>query len=395
MNRDQKARFLLNPQRTGLPVDAEATSDPLSFHRRLPGYSPTPLHDLPGLARSLGIGQLLAKNESSRLGLPAFKILGASWAVYRALEQRTGKLEPWQTMAELAERLAPLRPFTLATATDGNHGRAVAHMAALLGLSASIYVPLGTAQARIDGIASEGATVKIVKGTYDDAVQRVAQDASDRCLVVSDTSWPGYEEIPQWVTEGYATIMAEIDDALAERDTPPPDLIAVPFGVGALAAAVVRHNETLPPNERAKVLSVEPLRAACMLDSMAAGELVTVPGPHNSIMAGLNCGRPSIIAWPIVSKAIDGFIAIPDERARQAMRALAREGIVAGETGAASLAGLIELLTNPEMAPHSAALEIDQDSRALVIITEGATDPRSYREIVSGEPTRSPSRLSS
>ena len=148
--------------------------------------------------------------------MPAFKILGASWAVYRALETRLGRsLEPWQTVAELAQRLAPIRPLTLAAATDGNHGRAVAHVAALFGFEAKIYVPAGTAQARIDGIASEGAQVEIVAGTYDDAVARAAEDAGERCLVISDTSWPGYEEVPHWVMEGYSTIMSEIDDELA------------------------------------------------------------------------------------------------------------------------------------------------------------------------------------
>ena len=162
--------------------------------------------------------------------------------------------------------------------------------------------------------------------------------------------------------EGYSTIMAEIDDELARRGGKNPDLIAVQFGVGALAAAVVRHYRQLRPNERPKILSVEPLRAACMLASMEAGEIVTVPGPHDSIMAGLNCGRPSIIAWPIVSTGIDAFIAIPDERAREAMRALARIGIVAGETGAAGLAGLIELLNGAENARHRLALGIDESS---------------------------------
>ena len=201
------------------------------------------------------------------------------------------------------------------------------------GFDAQIYVPAGTAQARIDGIASEGAQVEIVAGTYDDAVARAAQDAGERCLVISDTSWPGYEEIPRWVMEGYSTIMGEIDDELARRGEKQPDLLAVQFGVGALAAAVVRHYRERAPNDRPKILSVEPLHAACMLASMEAGEVVTVPGPHDSIMAGLNCGRPSLIAWPIVSRGIDAFIAIPDERAREAMRALAAAGIVAGETG--------------------------------------------------------------
>jgi diaminopropionate ammonia-lyase len=377
-------RFFLNAKARSLDLAAASPARaPLSFHQRLPGYAPTPLIEAPQLARQLGIEQVLVKNESSRLGLPAFKILGASWAIYRALETRLGQsLEPWQTIDELAERLKPVRPLTLATATDGNHGRAVAHMAALLGFEAKIYVPAGTAQARIDGIASEGARIEIVEGTYDDAVARAAQDAKERCLVISDTSWPGYEEIPRWVMEGYSTIMAEIDDALACRGEKNSDLIAVQFGVGALAAAVVRHYRQAGRDTPPKILSVEPLRAACMLASMEAGEIVTVPGPHDSIMAGLNCGRPSIIAWPIVSQGIDAFIAIPDERAREAMRALAWIGIVAGETGAAGLAGMIELLTGAATAQHRAALGINENTRALILVTEGATDPESYQRIV-------------
>ena len=380
-----KARFFLN-QTNRRPENAQPPPEraPLTFHRRLPGYQPTPLINVPELARILGVAQVLVKDESSRLGLPAFKILGASWAVYRALETRLGlSLEPWRSVAELAERLAPLRPLTFATATDGNHGRAVAHVAALFGFEARIFVPADTAQARIDGITSEGARVEIVDGTYDDAVARAAQEANQRCLVISDTSWPGYEEIPRWVMEGYSTIMAEIDDDLAKRGERIPNLIAVQCGVGALAAAVVRHYRRRRPNESPKILSVEPLRAACMLASMETGNLVDVPGPHDSIMAGLNCGRPSIIAWPIVSEGIDAFIAIPDERAREAMRALARIGIVAGETGAAGLAGLIDLLTGDAEIQHRKALGIDENSRALILVTEGATDPVSYRQIVN------------
>jgi diaminopropionate ammonia-lyase len=259
------------------------------------------------------------------------------------------------------------------TATDGNHGRAVARVAKWFGFDARIYLPRGTAPARIDGIASEGAQVEIVDGTYDDAVARAAADASDRNLVISDTSWPGYEEVPRWVMEGYSTIMCEIDDALAQRGDATPDVIAVQFGVGALAAAVVRHFRT------SKILSVEPLHAACMLESIEAGEIVTVPGPHDSIMAGLNCGRVSLVAWPIVSRGINAFIAIEDERAREAMRALARIGIVAGETGASGLAGLLEVCSN---ADHRAAVGINGDTRVLAFITEGATDPQSYAEIV-------------
>ena len=237
---------------------------------------------LPNSPGCLGIGQVLVKDESKRLGLPAFKILGASWAVYRALEKRAEEacpsetFEPWSTVEELAERLASLKPLTLVTATDGNHGRGVAHVAALFGFAARIFVPAGTAQARIDGITSEGAIVQVVDGTYDDAVACAAREADDRCLVISDTSWPGYEEIPHWVMEGYSTILWEIDDELARRGEKDPDLFPVPFGVGALAAAVVRHYSGREAEDRPKILSVEPLHAACMLAAMEAGEIVTV-----------------------------------------------------------------------------------------------------------------------
>ncbi|MDQ6914098.1 MAG: diaminopropionate ammonia-lyase, partial [Verrucomicrobiota bacterium] len=343
--------FLLNRhvQRDDRSLVRPNDRAPLAFHQNLPGYAATPLIDAPEIARTLGVGQVLLKNESNRLGLPAFKILGASWAVYRVLESRLGhSLEPWTNLDELRRRIAPLRPLTLATATDGNHGRAVAHVATMFGFDARIYVPRGTAQARLDGIASEGAQVEIVDGTYDDAVARAAQDASERCLIISDTSWPDYEEIPRWVAEGYSTIMWEIEDELVRCNEGHPDLVAVQFGVGALAVAVVRHFQ----ESMTKILSVEPLPAACALASMEAGKIVDVPGPHDSIMAGLNCGRVSLIAWPIISAGIDAFIAVSDDRAREAMRALSGARVIAGETGASGLAGLLELLKGQDHEQH-------------------------------------------
>jgi diaminopropionate ammonia-lyase len=383
MNQPALPSFYLQ---TGITRERVETTAPREFHRRLPDYSPTPLIEAPSIACALGIGQLLIKNESLRLGLPAFKILGASWAIYRALERRLGKsLEPWHNFSDLVQKVAPLRPLTFTTATDGNHGRAVAHVAALFGFDARIYMPAASATARIEGIASEGAQVIIVKGTYDDAVARVAAEADANSLVISDTSWPGYEEVPRWVMEGYSTIFSEIDEELERRSEASPDLIVVQFGVGALAAAVVRHGWP-----GAKIVSVEPLSAACGFASAVAGEIVTIPGPHNSIMAGMNCGRASLVAWPIVARGIDAFLAISNERARDAMRRLASIGVVAGETGAAGLAGLIELLTGDERAARRDALRINERTRALIIVTEGATDPVAYREIVGELPNEKP-----
>jgi diaminopropionate ammonia-lyase len=270
---------------------------PLEFHRRLPEYAPTPLVDAPGLADSLGVGKVWVKDESWRLGLPAFKVLGASWAVYRALEEHSGGslLGEWRDLAELRERIRPLLPMTLAAATDGNHGRAVARIAKLLGFGARIFVPADMVPARIEAIESEGAEVTVVYGTYDEAVARSAQEANDHCLVISDTSWPGYESVPRWVIEGYSTILWEIDDELERLGEPGPTLVVAQIGVGAFAAAVTAHYRGKDVPIRPKMLGVEPTRAACMLASVEAGRIVHLPGPHVSIMAGLNCGAPSMI----------------------------------------------------------------------------------------------------
>ncbi|MBA2452790.1 MAG: diaminopropionate ammonia-lyase [Chloroflexia bacterium] len=355
--------------------------DPLDFHRRLSGYEPTALIDAPALAENLGIGRVWVKDESSRLGLPAFKILGASWAIYSELQKRAD-LDRWNTIDELAALLEGLQPMTLSAATDGNHGRAVARMAALLGFDATIYVPAGTSQARIDAITSEDASVTVVDGTYDEAVARSAEDAGERCLVISDTSWTGYEDVPRRVIDGYSTILWEVDDQLAKQSEAGPDIVVVQIGVGALASAVVSHYRQSGRGHYPRIVGVEPTVANCMLASMRAGEIVTIPGPQDSIMAGLNCGTPSMLAWPVVSAGVDVFVEIDDDRAREAMRSLAGVGVVAGETGAAGLGGLIELLVGPEAEQGREFLGVNAETRVLLFVTEGATDPESYAEIV-------------
>src|SRR5215204_1350809 len=286
-------------------LDGQEVPDrsPLRFHRRLPGYEETPLVDAPGLAEALGVGKVLVKDESSRLGLPAFKILGASWAAYRALEERLpeGAVRDWETLEELRESLEPLRPLNLVAATDGNHGRALARVAGLLGLGARIFVPEDMAAARREAIAGEGAEVVVVKGTYDEAVERSYEEAGEHSLVVSDMSWPGYERIPSWVIEGYSTMLWEIEDELKRRGEAGPDLVVVQVGVGAFAAAVASHFRRPDSPQHPKLVAVEPARADCLFQSVSAGRLVSAPGPHDSIMAGLNCGRPSLVAWPILS----------------------------------------------------------------------------------------------
>ncbi len=366
---------LRNPRAGTIPAPgSESRSpDPFAFHRKLPQYRPTPLTSAPSIAARVGVGRVLVKDESSRFGLPSFKLLGASWATYRALQTHTGlPFDGWSTLDELARQTSFLRPFTLAAATDGNHGRAVAHMARLLGFEARIFVPRGTARARIDAIEGEGAEVAVVDGDYDDTIARSAEEMNERCLVVDDTSWPGYEEIPRWVIEGYGTIFREVAEQMEGR----PTFTFVPIGVGALGAAAVDFYKRMPGT---RVAGVEPARAACLLASIEAGRIVTLPGPQDSIMAGLNCGTPSSIAFPTLDAGLDWCVAVEDAFAEDAMRVLAQNGIVSGETGAAALAGLMAVASSEA---YRAELGLDGNSTVLLLCTEGATDPESYERIV-------------
>jgi len=377
-----------NPLAGRPDVWAPYTRQPLELHRRLPGYAPTQLLSAPRLAGPLGVGQLLVKAETARFGLPSFKMLGASWAAYRAVVERLGQEPPaWSSVDELAQSLRPMRPLSLAAATDGNHGRAVARMARLFGFDARIFVPEGTAAARIDAIAGEGASVDVVDGGYDEAVTRSAEEAGPRCLVISDTSWPGYELVPRWVIEGYSTIFWEIDDSLAATGRQAPDVVVVPIGVGALAAATVNH--WCRHGEGPAVVGVEPLDANCVMASALAGYLTTVPGPHRSVMAGLNCGYPSPVAWPLVAAGVGTLVAIDDETARQAVRDLAAIGVQAGETGAAALGGLIVLRSGTVLQSgtglQSEAAQVHGDATVLVVCTEGVTDPVEWRRSLGVE----------
>jgi diaminopropionate ammonia-lyase len=377
-------RTLINPNAREMLDGPYPDRTPLRFHRRLPGYEETPLVDAQKLASALGVGKVFVKDESSRLGLPAFKVLGASWAVYRTLEERLGgDFGRWEEIWELEERLEPLRPLSLVAATDGNHGRAVARVARLLGLGAKIFVPWDMAIARREAIASEGAEVIVVDGTYDEAVERSAEEAGERGLVISDMSWPGYERIPSWVIEGYSTMLWEIDDELERRKEAGPDLVVVQVGVGAFAAAVARHFRSPRASPRPKLMSVEPASADCLLESVEAGSIVSVPGPHDSIMSGLNCGRLSLVAWPTVFRGIDLLVAIDDEPAHEAMRLAADSGVVSGETGAAGLGGLLEILRTGG-AEARRTLGIGRETRVLLFNCEGATDPDAYRKVMVG-----------
>jgi diaminopropionate ammonia-lyase len=381
------ARILLNPRArrrawTTAELGGAPGREPSRLHAALPGYAPTPLREARHLASALGLARVWVKDESERLGLPAFKILGASWAAFRALARALGRdLDPAGGLAALREALGELRPWTLVAATDGNHGRGVARVARWLGLSARVFVPVGTAAARIDSIASEGAEVEVVLGSYDETVERAAREATGRASLIQDHAWPGYEEIPRQVAEGYATLFFEVEDALALRGATRLDAVLIQIGVGALAAAAVQHYRRAGAPGLPALIGVEPCRAACVLESLAADRRLSLPvGADASIMAGLNCGTPSSAAWPLLREGLDACVAVGDARAREAMRALAADGIVSGESGAAGAAGLLELCAAGDAR---AALGLGPQACVLLVSTEGATDPESYARIVA------------
>lgn len=375
----RNAMLFINPQYDPTFMPDLPSMEPLHFHRRLPGYRPTPLHSLDECAASLGIRRLYVKDESDRLGLPAFKILGASWATFRALCDRYPMLNRnWETLDEFARALRSLGAPVLFSATDGNHGRAVARVATWLGLQSIIYVPEGTAPARIAAIESEAARVEVVAGTYNRAVDRAADDASKvGGLLIQDNGWEGYETIPRYIVEGYSTMLREIDEALMQASNPLPTHVFVQIGVGSFADAVVRYFAR--KNPRAVIVGVEPESAACALESVRAGRIVQVPGPHSSIMAGMNCDSPSTISFPILQKGVHSFVALPDHRSVEAMRLLAGWGLVSGETGAAGLGALLEIASSRE---SRALLGLDSSSTVLVFSTEGATNPDLYSKLV-------------
>ena len=365
------------------PVGAggEPTREPRAFHAALAGSAPTPLLDQSALARELEVAHVDIKLETDRLGLPSFKIMGASWATIEALRP----LLPagWRPADGLAPLVGALpADLVLVAATDGNHGRALARVARLLGVRARIFVPDVLSDARVEKIAEEGAEVVRVDGTYDEAVVRSAQEGErDGHVLVSDTSWPGYERIPSAVVDGYSTILWEAEEQLTALGRPVPDLVLVQLGVGAFGAAVVRHFRR--PGVRApRIVGVEPTHAACVMASLAADRIVTVPGPHDSAMAGLNCGTPSLIAWPVLRDGLDAVIAIDDEPALDEVRRLAGDGLAVGECSGVVVAAARELLAGPDAALHRALLGVPASASVLLFATEGVTDAEAFARLV-------------
>ncbi|MFL4996192.1 MAG: diaminopropionate ammonia-lyase, partial [Microvirga sp.] len=328
-------------------------------------HAPTPLHTLPALAAELGVGTIHVKDEGFRLGLGSFKALGGSYAVIRlVLEEASRRLGRQIDIAELhaPEVRSIAAGMTMACATDGNHGRSVAQGAQLVGAKAAIFVHSGVSEERVAAIARFGADMIRVKGTYDDSVAEAARVAAAQgWIVVSDTSWPGYERIPGLVMQGYTAMVRETLRQLRE----PPTHVFVQAGVGGVAAAVAGHLALALGDQRPTFVVVDPARAACLFETARAGHPVKITHGEPTVMAMLECYEPSLVAWRVLSRVADAFMIIDEEDAVAIMNRLARPAgndpaIVAGESGGAGLAGLIRAAADPEIR---ATLDLNEASR--------------------------------
>ncbi|MCK5003570.1 MAG: diaminopropionate ammonia-lyase [Candidatus Aminicenantes bacterium] len=364
-------------------------NDMIDFHRSLSGYKPTPFIELTNTSNDLGTGEILAKDESGRFGIKAFKALGASYAIFRVLkkiwEEKYSTGFDFQSFRD-EEKLDKLGKFTFCAASDGNHGRAVAWTSKMLGHNSVIFMPSETVSSRIKNIESESGKVVIIDGTYDDCVRVASEEAAKNgWYEIADTAYPGYTDIPSWVLNGYSTLFREMEEKVSEYNIGKNDFIFLQAGAGAFAASGASWLIKQLGSDRPKIVIVEPLEASCYLESIIEGKAVATKGKMETIMAGLNCGVPSIIAWPILKDTADLFITISDDYAKEAMRRYASEGITSGESGASGLAGLIALMTDKTLEQAKSKIGIGKNSKIIVVNTEGDTDPENYKKIIGSK----------
>ncbi len=351
-----------------------------------PGYQVTPFVKLAGLAKQVGLEQIFYKDEGGRFGLGSFKALGGAYAVFRLLSAAVkDKLGLVQVSAAdlVAGRYADItQNITVTCATDGNHGRSVAWGARMFGCKCVIYIHQGVSDARRRAIEAFGANVVRTSGNYDQSVRQASEEAlAQGRFVVSDTSYEGYMEVPRDVMQGYTVMAAEAFEQLAGVR---PSHIFVQGGVGGLAAAICAQAWELWGAERPKFIVVEPERAACLFESAKAGRPTAVAGDQPTVMAGLDCGEISLLAWEILETGCDAFMTLSDEAALASMRMLANPPvgdlpIAAGESAVAGLAGALIAMSHPD---QRALLQLNAESRVLVFGSEGDTDPELYENIV-------------
>lgn len=359
------------------------------YHKSFPIYEETPLRDLKGLAAKLGVGGIYVKDESYRFGLNAFKVLGGSYAIGNYIANKLGiSMEEIDYETIISEETKKqLGKLTFISATDGNHGRGVAWTANQLQQDCVIYMPKGSAKERLENIRKEGAKAEITEFNYDDAVRLASKEADEKgWVLVQDTSWPGYEEIPRAIIKGYTTMALEAYEQLKEVK---PTHIFVQAGVGSFATAITAFFADVYGEDKPIITVVEPNAAACVFKTMKAndGKIHPVTGDMNTIMAGLACGEPVTVGVEVLRDYAEHFISCPDYVAAEGMRVLSSPvgddcRIIAGESGAAGFGFGYEMLSNPKLANIKKTLKIDESSVLLFFNTEGDTDRENYKQIV-------------
>lgn len=360
------------------------------FHSSFPEYKETPLTKLPNLAKQLGVDSIYVKDESYRFGLNAFKVLGGSYSIGNYIAQRLGEDladMPFEKIIspEVREKLGEI---TFVTATDGNHGRGVAWTANCLHQKSVVFMPKGSAPERLHNIQALGAEASITDFNYDDAVHH-ANECAEKYgwIMVQDTAWEGYEDIPGWIMEGYTTMALE---ALRQLNGEKPTHIFLQAGVGAFAGAVTGFfADFYGDKERPIITIVEPDKADCIYRTAKEndGKIHYVKGEMNTIMAGLACGEPCTIGWNVLKDHADNFVSMPDYVAAKGMRILGNPlsgdpKIISGESGAATIGFVAEVLQNADLDELCKDLKLDKDSKILCFSTEGDTDRDNYRKIV-------------
>ena len=394
MQQTETLRFLPHTRRGTpdlTPYSPAGCAPALALHRQLSAYAPTPLRSLPGLARRLGLRAVLVKDESGRFGLKAFKGLGGVYAMYRMICQALG-LDPERTGVRrlLSEPLAGrVRQLHFVTTTDGNHGKGVSWAAGLFGCQAHVYLPAGTVPARVEAIRQVGnATAELTALRYDDCVAFTRGLAEARgWLLIQDTAWPGYEDPPRWMMQGYATMLSEAAEQLRPLGIDAPTHLLLQAGVGSMAAAIAAAARCRW-GEQPYIALAEASEAACFFESWLAGDGLPheASGSGVTTMAGLNCAKPSTLAWMLLEACCDGAFACADIVSDGGMRLLARPGpgdspIVSGESGAVT-AGLLALLTGDSaFRQMREAMGLGPDSAVLLLNTEGDTDPERWRQV--------------
>lgn len=377
-----------------LPVMALAeVKKAKAFHESFPQYTQTPLAKLDTMASYLGLKEVYVKDESYRFGLNAFKVLGGSFAMARYIAQQTGK-----DVAELPYNVLTSKELrdefgqaTFFTATDGNHGRGVAWAANKLGQKSVVFMPKGSTETRLKNIQKENAIATIEEVNYDECVRMAAAAAAatPNGVVVQDTAWDGYEEIPAWIMQGYGTMALEADEQLESYGCGEPTHVFIQAGVGSLAGAVQGYFANKYPGNPPKVIVVEADVAACLYKGAKAGDggIYFVDGDMQTIMAGLACGEPNTISWDILKNHVDTFISAPDWAAAKGMRMLSAPfkgdpQVVSGESGAAPFGILACIMLMDEYKELREHLGLNADSKVLLFSTEGDTDPDRYKSIV-------------